>query len=86
MDKQKSDLILNSRTELKLTGVKKIKSSEPSQVIILLDDGGVFISGSDLSVERLDLKEGVIELKGTVNSIKYTNQVAKKFSFKNAFR
>ena len=82
----KSSLVLNNRQELSLTGIKKIKSSEPSQVIGIIDNGNIIINGQNLSVEHLDIKEGTLQIIGTVNSIKYSNQVSKSFSFKNMFK
>jgi len=82
----KSNLVLNNRNQLNLTGIKKVKSTEPSTIIADLDNGSIVINGSGLSVQRLDIKEGLLELTGTVNNIKYTNQVSKGFSLKNMFK
>ena len=82
----KSGLVLNNRNELALTGIKKVKSTEPTAVVANLDNGAIIISGSNLSVQKLDIKEGILEITGTVNNIKYTNQVSKGFSFKNMFK
>ena len=82
----KSNVILTNRNQLNLTGIKKVKSTEPSTVIADLDNGSIIISGSNLSVGRLDIKEGILELTGMVNNIKYTNQVSKSFNFKNMFK
>ena len=81
-----STLNLINRNKLSLTGITKVKSTEPSAVIAILADGSIIISGANLSVENLNIKEGVLELSGTVNSIKYSNQVSKSFSFKNMFK
>ena len=81
-----SNLTINKRTELSLTGVKKVKSTEPSLVIANLDDTSIIINGQNLSVQHLDIKEGNLEITGTINSIKYTNQVSKNFSLKNMFK
>ena len=82
----KSNLTLTNRNNLSLTGIKKVKSTEPAQVVALLDNGAILISGSNLSVQKLDIKEGILEITGIVNAIRYTNQVSKKFSFKSMFK
>jgi len=82
----KSNLVLNNRNQLNLTGIKKVKSTEAQTVIADLDNGAIIISGSGLSVQRLDIKDGILEITGTVNNIKYTNQVSKSFSLKNMFK
>jgi len=86
MDNTKSNLVLNSRSTLNLTGVKKVKSTESNLVTAILDNGAIMIHGDNLSVQKIDIKEGILELTGNVNSIKYTNQIAKSFSLKNAFK
>ena len=79
-------LTLTNRTELNLTGIKLVKSSEPKQIVALQHDGSIIISGDGLNVQHLDIKEGVLQIGGTVNQIKYTNTVAKNFSIKNMFK
>jgi len=81
-----SNLTLNHRTELSITGIKKVRSTEPSVITATLDNTGIVINGSNLSVEHLDIKEGVLKITGMVNSIKYTNNVSKSFSIKNMFK
>lgn len=86
MESQKSNLVLNNRSELSLTGIKKVKQAEPGQVVAELFDGHVIIVGEGLEAEHLDVKEGVLMLKGKVSQIKYTANVSKSFSLKNMFR
>ena len=44
MENEKSDLTLLNRRELTITGVKKIKSSEPEQIVLLLSNVGLVIA------------------------------------------
>ena len=80
------DVILQNRQRLELTGIKKVRSTEPSLIIAEIQDGQIVINGNGLSVESLDIKEGNLVAVGLVNSIKYTNNVSKSFSFKNMFK
>ena len=82
----KSTLSLTNRQQLEMTGIKKVRSTEPSVIIAEMDNGNIIISGTNLSVEHLDLKEGSLFVNGLVNSIKYSNQVSKGFSVKNMFK
>ena len=82
----KSTLSLNNRNELHITGIKKVKSTEPNIIVANLDNGSVVVNGANLSVQRLDIKEGVLDITGQVNGIKFTNQVSKSFSIKNMFK
>ena len=82
----KSNLILNNRSELSLTGIKKVRSTEPSLIIAILDNGSIIINGNNLSVQQLDIKEGTLVINGNIDNIKYTNKVSKSFSFRNIFK
>jgi len=87
MDPQtKSNLTLTNRQQLEVTGIKKVRSTEPSLIVAVIDNGQVIINGSNLSVEQLDIKQGTLSINGTINSIKYSNQVSKNFSIKNMFK
>ncbi|MCL2228277.1 MAG: YabP/YqfC family sporulation protein [Firmicutes bacterium] len=86
MDNSQSNLTLTNRKELSLTGIKKVKSTEPNMVVASLGETGVVISGSNLSVEHLDIKEEQLIITGTIDSIKFTNTVSKNFSIKNMFK
>ncbi|MCL2570406.1 MAG: YabP/YqfC family sporulation protein [Firmicutes bacterium] len=82
----KSELTLINRNGLSLSGVKKVISSEPTMVVIKLENCNTVISGSNLAVQNLSIKEGILELGGVVNQIKYTSVTSKRFSVKNMFR
>jgi len=82
----KSNLTLVNRQQLEVTGIKKVRSTQPESIIAELDNGHILITGSGLSVQHLDVKEGTLSVNGIVNSIKYTNQVSKSFSLKNMFK
>ena len=87
MDSQvKSNLNLTNRQQLEITGIKKVRSTEPSLIVAAIDNGHIIISGNNLSVEHLDVKQGTLSVNGLVNSIKYSNQVSKSFSLKNMFK
>lgn len=87
MENEKSDLTLINRAQLNITGVKKIKSSAPEQVVLLLANSALVIGGTNLFVINASMQNGVVEISGTINGLKYTGVTAKrKFSFKNLFR
>ena len=82
----KSNLTLAHRKQLEITGIKRVKSTEPALVVAEIDNGHIIIGGTGLSVEHLDVKQGNLIIHGLVNSIKYSNQVSKSFSIKNMFK
>lgn len=87
MENEKSDLTLLNRRQLTVTGVKKIKSSAPEQVVLILSGVGLVISGTDLFVVSASMQTGEVIIGGLVKALRYTGVNDKrKFSFKNMFR
>ena len=80
------NLTLNNRNEMTLSGIKKVNSSVPTQIIATIEGGLITINGANLSVERLDTKDGSLAVRGTVNQIKYGNSASKSFSLRNIFK
>ncbi len=87
MENEKTELTLVNRIKLNVNGVKKIKSSEPEQIVLILTNCSMVIAGVNLFVMTASIQSGEVEITGMINSIKYTGtNEKKKFSFKNLFR
>ncbi|MBQ7973831.1 MAG: YabP/YqfC family sporulation protein [Clostridia bacterium] len=87
MENEKSDLTLLNRNQLNVTGVKKIKSSEPEQIVLVLANAALVIGGTNLFVVSASIQTGEVSISGMVKSLRYTGVTDKrKFSFKNMFR
>ncbi|MBR4418588.1 MAG: YabP/YqfC family sporulation protein [Clostridia bacterium] len=87
MENEKSDLTMLNRRQLTVTGVKKIKSSAPEQIVLVLQNVGLVINGSDLFVESASIQTGEVSIVGLVKALRYTGVTDKrKFSFKSMFR
>ena len=87
MENEKSDLTLINRNQLTVTGVKKIKSSEPEQIVLILHDSALVIGGCNLFVVAASIQTGEVSIGGLVKLLRYTGvSDKKKFSFKNLFR
>lgn len=79
-------LSLTNRAELSLSGIKKIRTTEPHQVVAHLDGTMIIITGQNLSVQNLSISEGLLDITGQIDSIRYTKSHARKFSLKNMFK
>jgi len=82
----KSNLSLAGRNTLSLSGVRKVKLTEPNNVIAILDNCQIIIQGTNLNVQNVNIPSGILELTGQVNSVRYTGSAARKFSFRNMFK
>lgn len=64
-------LFLNDRKTIKLTGITDVVSFDEESATFDSSFGGIEIGGTGLHVEVLNLKDGVVELTGQVDSISY---------------
>lgn len=66
-----SMITLQNRKCLSLTGVEKVLSSNENQICLIVCSNSLTINGSELSVQKLDVENGMVKIEGTINSIKY---------------
>lgn len=71
---------------MSVTGIKKIKSTEPGQIVAHLDNSVVYISGTNLSVQNVSIQTGVLEITGIVSAIRYTAHARGRFKLSNLFK
>ncbi len=71
-------VLLNSRKELKVSGVTQIVSFDESIVDILTVCGEMEIEGSLLNVDALDLEKGSVSVSGEISGVNYIAERTKK--------
>ena len=74
MDKEKNKvhrLTMDNREFLSLTGVSKVQSFDPKEIILETVQGMLNIKGEKLGIKHLDLKEGLVEIEGFVMGLLY---------------
>ena len=74
---------INERKTMYITGVNKIESFDEEEFLIETSMGYLAIKGSNLEIVRLDTKDGILSIKGTINSFSYFNRMKK--SSKSSF-
>ena len=67
-----SDLILESREKLTLTGVKRVIRCDAESAAVETNRGVLHLAGAQLSVTSLDLDVGEVRLTGRVDALEYT--------------
>ena len=77
-------LSLSDRKKLAMTGVVKVESSNPAEVIIDTCLGRLVIGGSELKIDKFDVTDGNFTVTGQIDSIKYA--VAKPPLLKRIFK
>ena len=69
---------LVERKNVSLSGVKKIDSFDNEELLIETVMGYVVLKGEGLELIKLDTHDGVVTIKGMVNSFAYVDEANKK--------
>ena len=82
-DMQTHELVLISRRELKISGVKQILNFDDTNVGFITVCGELDIDGNELNIDSLDLDKGSASVTGNIAGINYiSDQPAKKRKFR----
>jgi len=81
-----TSLSLTNREVLNITGIKRVRTTEPTSIVADLENCLIIISGTNLSVLDLSIDKGTLNITGLVNSIKYTTNHTKQFNIRNLFK
>lgn len=68
---------INERKLIYITGVNKIESFDEEEFLLETNMGYLAIKGSSLEIVRLDTKDGVVSIKGNVDSLAYFENIKK---------
>ena len=71
---------LENRKSLLVTGVKNVKSFDSKEFILDTRLGILEIEGKDLTLGKMDLSNEEVLIKGSIDSLEYTDQSNKKES------
>lgn len=74
-----SEIVLKNRKQLNISGVEKVYEANASKVQLRTSGSNLMILGENLSVERLSVEEGVIEISGLVCELKFNSNGGKNF-------
>ena len=71
-------LSLTERKNLLIYGVKKIENFDNEEFIMETNMGLLTIKGEDLELIKLDTQQGNISIKGSINSLEYSQDKKNK--------
>ncbi len=77
-------LVCDNRRLLCITGVEKASEASPTHFSCVVMGRELQVDGKDLQVNKLDVNEGVAEIEGEIDAIKYAQE--RKSIFKRLFR
>lgn len=78
LDDKKSNLNLESRRKLSLTGVAEVINFNDKQITLNTNFGVLNIKGEDLKMTKLDVQNGDIVIIGKINSFVYSGGEARQ--------
>jgi sporulation protein YabP len=69
---------INERSNIVITGVKKIESFDVDEVLMETTRGFIKVTGEELEIIKLDTYQGNVSIKGHVDSFNYLDNFSKK--------
>ena len=75
---KKNNLSLENRKRLTLTGVIEVINFDDETILLSTSLGKLTIKGEGLKVDKLDVKNGDVIIKGGISSLDYSNKGMKK--------
>lgn len=79
-------LALTNRSILSLSGVEKVIAVSEKQLSLEVCGSGLIIEGNNMNVQKLDVDNGIIEIKGKIDCIKYQGKKEKTSLLKRIFK
>jgi sporulation protein YabP len=78
VEEKKSNLILENRKKLALTGVVEVISFNETVIMLNTNLGSMTIKGEGLRMNKLDVQNGEVMIVGTINSCVYSGVEVKR--------
>lgn len=75
MEKTKGHrLVMQDRGSMTITGVVKIQTVDPKEIVLETEQGMLNIKGEKLDIKQLDLQNGSVEINGHMDALIYPRQ------------
>ncbi|WP_294351560.1 sporulation protein YabP [uncultured Clostridium sp.] len=75
---KKSNISLENRKKLILTGVIEVIEFSDKEITLKTNLGNLNVKGENLKIDKLDVQNGDVIIRGVVSSMIYTNKTIKK--------
>lgn len=79
-------ITMQNRKNLSLTGVEKVYEASETKVQVKVAGSNLLIAGVGLTIIKIDVDAGLLDLVGTVNELKYIGTENKQNFFKRLFK
>lgn len=68
------NIVLEDRSKIKISGVEEVENYNEHTIVLSTIKGAMTIKGEDLSISKLNLDDGSLNISGTINSLIYMNK------------
>lgn len=70
------NLILEDRAKLSVSGVTDVENFDENTISMVTTEGVLVVRGSDLNVEKLNLENGELLIRGQIDSVEYEDRTS----------
>ena len=64
-------ITITNRNIIEISGITKMLSSNDSLIAMMIKNTKLNVLGKELHIEKLDVENGVLVAKGTIDNVKY---------------
>lgn len=83
---RENKIILQNKKALSITGVVKVNSVNETFASVDTSCGTLYISGKNLKIQKLLVEEGIVEIEGEIEGMKYGAKKQTGGFFKRIFK
>lgn len=75
-EKKFNDNIVNLSNQkiLTITGVESVTTMNSNQIFLTASNQNILVTGDNMEVEKLDVENGILKVKGLIDGIKYNSK------------
>ena len=84
--KVESKISLINRKNLSLFGISKVYMVNEDSAQLQVENSILTILGKNMEIKKLDIENGVLEIEGLINVIKYTDKKEKTSFIRKIFK
>ena len=74
IEDKNSNLVLENRKKLSITGVNEVISFNDQAIILTTNLGSLTLKGKNLKMNKLDVQNGDVMITGKINSFEYSEK------------
>lgn len=78
MDEKRSNIMIENREKINLTGVVDIHSFDDELVLVETNLGIITLKGINLKINKLNLDSNELSVEGKINSLNYSENMEQK--------